>query len=181
MSSAFALLMQTTCYADGFHIASANQHQMINFGNRVATTQEIVDYLAPAQPMRRRGLRVLDTEAPSHRTRTVSMQINFGFNSDELNEKSLEQLKPVGKALVSNQLRSLHFTLEGHTDAKGSNAYNLGLSKRRAVRVKEFFMHRYGVSAERIIALGRGEEQLLHPDRPYSGVNRRVTITADYD
>ncbi|MGI9304694.1 MAG: OmpA family protein [Gammaproteobacteria bacterium] len=164
--------------------AHADSQNTTNLGARIASTEEIVDYLAAApagKPIRTRGgLRLLETSAPEHRSRSISLQVNFAYNSHELTEFAIEQLKPVGSALVSEKLRSLAFDLEGHTDARGSDAYNFALSTRRAAAVKQFFMERFGVSTDRVSAIGRGEHQLLNRSEPFSGVNRRVSVTAYY-
>jgi len=76
----------------------------------------------------------------------------------------------------SERLSTLHFRVEGHTDAKGRADYNLQLSKRRAQAVLEYLSQQQ-VARVRLQAEGLGSTQLLLPERPEAGENRRVRIT----
>ncbi len=58
--------------------------------------------------------------------------------------------------------------LKGYTDAKGDDAYNLGLSKRRADAVKTW-MAANGVPAERLDAAGYGEADPVAPNQRSDG------------
>lgn len=53
--------------------------------------------------------------------------------------------------------------LEAHTDSRGDNAYNKGLSQRRAQTCVDYLISR-GIAPDRLVALGQGEEQLLVSD-----------------
>ncbi len=108
---------------------------------------------------------------------TISMEINFGYNSAQLTDQSIAQLAPLGQALQSQELAGFGFMLEGHTDASGPDSYNMSLSEQRALAVGNFLYQYYGVDPSRLNILGRGETALLDPSNPTSGVNRRVSIT----
>lgn len=108
----------------------------------------------------------------------ISMQIQFDYKSAELTEVAKSRLKPVGEALASNELKNIDFTVEGHTDAIGGDAYNQELSIHRAASVKSFLIGQYRIAADRINAIGKGEHHLLDPHNPDSDVNRRVRIVA---
>ena len=85
-------------------------------------------------------------------------------------------LDELGKALSDPKLAGGTFLIAGHTDAKGSDAYNLALSQRRAASVKAFLIKTYHVDGERLSAIGFGEEQLKNKDDPLADENRRVQI-----
>jgi len=65
--------------------------------------------------------------------------------------------------------------IAGHTDSTGDDAYNQGLSERRAKAVYDYFISN-GVSKERVVAFGYGEKQPKAPnDTPANRqLNRRV-------
>jgi OOP family OmpA-OmpF porin len=65
----------------------------------------------------------------------------------------------------------------GHTDSIGTEAYNLGLSKRRADAVKQYLVSK-GIEANRIYTEGKGESQPVADNRTAEGrqKNRRVEI-----
>ena len=65
----------------------------------------------------------------------------------------------------------------GHTDSVGSDAYNQGLSERRARSVADFLIAQ-GVPAGKLSTEGRGESQPVADNRTSAGrtENRRVSI-----
>lgn len=108
---------------------------------------------------------------------SINMQINFEFNSAEIDGSSSRTMANLAKALGSQQLANRSFTIVGHTDGKGSAAYNKALSDRRAAAVRAYLIDN-GVQASRLRAVGRGESQLLNKADPNASENRRVEIQA---
>ena len=170
--------------------------QSTHIGTQVLEKQEIIEMLQPK--MKTRGIRInqpaqsaatgeqadqgqqvaaADQQAAAAPPPSISMEINFAYDSAELTEQSLQQLAPLGQALQSPELAGLAFMLEGHTDATGPDDYNMQLSQRRAQAVGQFLYEYYGVDPNNLNLIGRGEMALLDPQNPTSGVNRRVTIT----
>ncbi|MEO6228244.1 MAG: OmpA family protein [Thermomonas sp.] len=115
--------------------------------------------------------------APVSKPASINMQINFEYNSAEISGSSARTMTTLAKALASPQLEGRKFTVIGHTDAKGSAAYNKTLSDRRAAAVRSYLMNN-GVTASRLKAMGKGESQLLNSDQPNAAENRRVEIQA---
>ncbi len=103
-------------------------------------------------------------------------QITFEFNSAELTSEARKVLDMVGAALSSEQLKGHSFQVEGHTDAKGSEAYNLTLSKRRAESVKRYLTTIARIGTERLEVVPMGESDLLYPNDPGNPKNRRVVF-----
>ncbi|MCF6288746.1 MAG: OmpA family protein [Proteobacteria bacterium] len=68
-------------------------------------------------------------------------------------------------------------SIEGHTDSSGSNQLNLKLSQKRADAVKNLLVQ-YGIDANRIETIGRGEELPVADNTTSAGKakNRRVEI-----
>jgi outer membrane protein OmpA-like peptidoglycan-associated protein len=108
--------------------------------------------------------------------KSISLQILFGYDSDILTEDSKKQLDPIGKALVSGELKGFNFKIEGHTDIIGSEDYNKDLSRRRAMSVKQYLIDTYGIAPSALEIEGKGEEGLADAANPTSEANRRVRI-----
>lgn len=104
--------------------------------------------------------------------------IEFEFDSDQIKPEAWPVLMRVSKAMQSAELEGQKFTIEGHTDAKGKEDYNLDLSKRRAASVKQALVTQLKVPASRLYTIGKGEAQLLNSVQPESGENRRVVFVA---
>ena len=104
----------------------------------------------------------------------LDMLINFDLDSANLTPDAQTKLGEFAKALKDDRLKALTFVVEGHTDASGSDAYNEGLSQRRAQSVTAFLLSS-GIESTRISAVGMGK---THPRNanPYDPVNRRVEM-----
>ena len=92
-------------------------------------------------------------------------------------------LKPAGQAKVDEAVRvmkeheMLRVSVEGHTDAVGTDAYNQKLSVRRAVAVRDYMID-HGIAADRLTAKGFGESRPAATNDTEAGraENRRVEI-----
>jgi peptidoglycan-associated lipoprotein len=85
----------------------------------------------------------------------MSEDVYFDFDRSELTEKARELLAQVGELLLKEQRFTI--TIEGHTDARGTEDYNFTLGAKRAMKVKEFLIA-YGVSADRMESVSYGKE-----------------------
>ena len=76
-----------------------------------------------------------------------------------------------------NQNPDRKVEIEGHTDNVGSDDYNQGLSQSRADSVRSFLMQQ-GISSERIVASGKGEQRPVADNESEGGrqQNRRVEV-----
>jgi hypothetical protein len=74
------------------------------------------------------------------------------------------------------RLAGHRFAVIGHTDATGKTAANLRLSSRRARAVVDYLRTEGSIDGARLIAWGRGEDNLKFPDQPDSLSNRRMLI-----
>lgn len=106
---------------------------------------------------------------------SVSLAIQFEYNSARVSQVSYQTLQQLSRALQSPELLDYHFRIEGHTDAKGQAAYNRKLSQSRADEVRRVLMT-LGVAGERLSSIGLGASQLALPSQPYAAENRRVRI-----
>jgi outer membrane protein OmpA-like peptidoglycan-associated protein len=107
---------------------------------------------------------------------TIDVEVFFAYDSSAILPQAIPKLITLGQALSDPRLKGSTFLIGGHTDAKGSDAYNLRLSGERAAAVKRFLVDNFHVEPESLITLGFGEEQLQDPQDPFGGENRRVQI-----
>lgn len=114
----------------------------------------------------------------------LGADVLFDFDRAELRPEA----DPVLRALleqVKEKLRKPRFRVEGHTDAKGEEAYNQKLSERRAASVRDWLVRKGGVAPAAIATSGRGESQPVAPNTRPDGSddpvgrqrNRRVVVT----
>jgi outer membrane protein OmpA-like peptidoglycan-associated protein len=101
--------------------------------------------------------------------------ITFELGSERLSPQARENLAEFAKALNGDTLADATFNIDGHTDARGTDAFNLDLSNRRAEAVVSF-LEGLGVPRERLQAQGHGESKPRVED-PFAGINRRVEAT----
>lgn len=145
------------------------------------STEEIVQLLRPAANARSlgktRGIAIENGEVSERTSPTVNLYVNFEYKSSELEQDARILLDRLAAALKDNRLIEWEFLIGGHTDAIGSDAYNLALSERRALSVKQYLIKVHGISEQRLIEKGFGEKRLLNSEHPEDGVNRRVQIT----
>ena len=86
-----------------------------------------------------------------------------------------DQLEAIAAAMKAHD--DIDLVLEGHTDSRGSDQYNLSLSQRRADAVKAKLVEDYGIPGARVSAVGYGESSThCHAMNTDSGRarNRRV-------
>jgi outer membrane protein OmpA-like peptidoglycan-associated protein len=107
---------------------------------------------------------------------SIDLEVNFDFNSDHIGPQAAQQVNALGEALSSSDLKGGTFILAGHTDAKGSETYNQGLSERRAETVRRFLSEKYGVEMSNLVTVGYGKTQLKNPAVPFGSENRRVQV-----
>jgi peptidoglycan-associated lipoprotein len=96
--------------------------------------------------------------APDTRRATLEERIHFPLDRADLTPEARMTLAAKVEILQSSP--GLTLRIDGHADERGSDEYNLALSKRRAAEAKRFLMER-GIEAARIETVGYGEEQPL--------------------
>jgi len=106
----------------------------------------------------------------------MDFEVYFPFDSAELTPHARQQLRALGHALASPELRLYRYLIAGHTDAVGQPAYNLSLSERRAAAVRAFLTETFAISPDRLVSVGFGQERLKLPAEPRAAVNRRVEV-----
>ncbi len=107
-------------------------------------------------------------------------KILFAFSSSDLGDPAKTNLNNLVNVL--NKYPNTNIEVQGHTDPRGSDEYNMGLSVRRATAVADYLKGQ-GISATRITTKGYGESAPAYPNDTDEGMaqNRRVEflITAN--
>jgi len=106
---------------------------------------------------------------------TFDSGLLFDFDSDVLRAESKKNLDNLASSL--NSFGDSKLMLIGHTDAQGTDTYNLDLSRRRASAVARYLESR-GVNSARVQIAGRGETEPIaaNDTEPGRQENRRVEV-----
>jgi outer membrane protein OmpA-like peptidoglycan-associated protein len=109
-----------------------------------------------------------------------SSSVLFGFDKSDLSVDAKSNLDKLVKVL--NSYPDTDIEIQGHTDSKGSDAYNQSLSERRAYAVS-YYLNEKGIASKRLLIKGFGESLPKYTNDTEEGraQNRRVefVITAN--
>ena len=110
----------------------------------------------------------------------LSDKVLFDFNKSNLNQTAQNSLDKI--IVVLNKYPETNIEIQGHTDSKGSNAYNQTLSVKRATSVSNYLTAN-NIASSRLSTKGFGEEVPKYTNDTDEGrtQNRRVEflITAN--
>lgn len=106
--------------------------------------------------------------------------VNFAFDKSDLTPTAKANLDKLSEVLKNNP--DTNINIYGHTDSRGTDEYNQGLSERRAASVKSYLISK-GVASSRMFTMGLGEKEPVASNETDAGraQNRRVefAITAN--
>ena len=140
------------------------QNAVEQLGGRI--TREIV-----VEERKQIAKAVVDNKLPA-----IDLSIPFDYDSAAITQRAVPVLAQLGQVLTHQSFSSATFLVGGHTDASGSDEYNIKLSQRRAQAVRDFLMNTFKISGDKLIAVGFGEIQLKVVADPKSAENRRVQL-----
>lgn len=108
---------------------------------------------------------------------SVSATALFDFDKDVLKDQGKAELHNLGEYIKGKGITVVDIDVIGHTDSKGSEEYNAGLSQRRAMAVRDYLVAN-GVTADIIDVSGKGEAEPVASNDTDEGraKNRRVEI-----
>lgn len=112
----------------------------------------------------------------------LAADVLFDFDKYTLKPAAADTLRKVGQ--VARSYPNAPLLIEGHTDGKGTHAYNMKLSENRAESVKTWLVQNASIAGSRITTKGWGETKPIAPNRKPDGSddpegrqkNRRVEI-----
>jgi outer membrane protein OmpA-like peptidoglycan-associated protein len=112
----------------------------------------------------------------------LSADVLFDFDKSDVKPEAAEALRQVAAVLREHPGQPVR--IEGHTDSKGSDAYNQALSEDRALSVRDWLVEEEGLDGTGFETVGYGEAQPAAPNEHPDGSddpegrqkNRRVEI-----
>lgn len=115
-------------------------------------------------------------------TQQIEATMDILFEFDKAAIRASEQSKLNELAQVFSDYPENVVVIEGHTDSKGSDAYNQKLSELRASRVAEYLRAK-DIDISSLTAMGYGESQPVATNETAEGreKNRRVDIKISAD
>lgn len=108
----------------------------------------------------------------------VLPEVYFEFDKSDIKPESYPVLDGAARTIrtVFEGNATVKIEVQGHTDSKGSDAYNLNLSNERAGSVKQYLVLNHNLNPDRLLARGYGESRPVASNDSDEGRarNRRV-------
>lgn len=122
-----------------------------------------------------RGIKVDEKGCPVPIKEKVTIELKVEFEFDRAEVKSIYQDHIEKVAAFLKAYPETEAVIEGHTDSRGTDQYNLRLSSRRAENVMKQLIN-YGIDPSRMRAVGQGESMPVADNATEEGrqQNRRV-------
>ena len=110
-----------------------------------------------------------------------AMPVHFAYDDATVRAEDQAALERFA-SVVQKYYGGAQVTVEGFADPAGATSYNLALSRRRAVSVREFLVGK-GLSDQQLKAVGYGESRQVRPgaarDAQGAELNRRVVFVVE--
>ena len=148
-------------------------NQLDEHGNRLdelsASTRDALDRAIAAGKLAEGKLlyeKVLNTD-----------KLRFASSGAELSDEAKTELDAFAEELVLRN-ENVFIEIQGHTDATGSEAYNLKLGEQRAESVRRYLSNQHELPLHRISVISYGESAPIidNKTRENRAMNRRVTL-----
>lgn len=107
------------------------------------------------------------------------LRIHFETDKADIRPESRPKVDKFADFLIHNKGSLVR--IEGHTDWRGSDNYNMILSKKRAASIQRALIED-GVSPSRLTAVGKGEKEPVATNKTEAGMaqNRRIEVHLTY-
>lgn len=170
---------------DVWVVKDHNDFYRYNYGGDFNTLEEAQEAQKMAQEQGYQFAKVIDLEVA--KTACVCDEpvylssIFFDFDKANLRAKSIAELNALLGILRKNP--EYKAELDGHTDSKGTEPYNVNLSQRRANAAKNYLL-KQGIASSRLLTKHFGEQAPIAKNEWKAGIdspegrqfNRRVTM-----
>lgn len=106
----------------------------------------------------------------------ISDQVHFALDKDIILDDSKPILLDVAELLIQHpEIREVK--IEGHTDVRATDAYNMNLSQRRVNSVMKYLVEERGIDPSRLQATGFGHTTPLYDDTGCQGPDEGLSQT----
>ena len=107
-----------------------------------------------------------------------TLMLEFPLNSAELHADDMAKLDAILPVLLNPKVAFIGGEIDGYTDSTGDEAYNVGLSKRRAEAVANYYRSKGVKLGDRFVTNGYGEAHPVASNDTKEGraKNRRVVL-----
>ena len=170
----FCYDVMTGAYQKKHHYEQLDPNEFAFLYPKVDPTPEVAFHLAPP-PSETEPLAAADVKpVPLPYLQRIYTALPFKFNSAHLSQRNRTALHESFKTWGGDGIKVVSVAITGHTDSKGTQAYNLLLSQWRAQSVAYFMTH-LGVAHKDIREGGVGMLD-PHPDAQSDADNRYVDL-----
>ena len=94
------------------------------------------------------------------RTTEGMLPVYYDFDKSDIRADQQERIQVNADFMTATENKDLNVRIEGNTDSRGTNEYNMALGERRALAAKKALMM-LGIDEERLSTVSYGEERLL--------------------
>jgi peptidoglycan-associated lipoprotein len=99
----------------------------------------------------------------------------FDFDRAELRDRGKDMLDRIALCMTDGSLQDRGITVTGHTDARGTDVYNMDLGLERAISARNY-LGEHGVTMSAVQVQSRGEQDATGTGPDGWQVDRRVEI-----
>ena len=118
----------------------------------------------------------VDVREKAAPTARLTIHVNFDTAKSDIRKADLADLKKADEFV--RKYPTCKIEIDGHTDSRGSEEYNQGLSERRADAVRKYLLDHGAAAADKITTKGFGESSPIGDNATAKGrfENRRADI-----
>jgi outer membrane protein OmpA-like peptidoglycan-associated protein len=164
--------------ADFYILDQAAYPLMLSFKLGQGSQLQVIKITYPAQMKQTAAPDKLEQDL-QEKKKVEIYGIYFNFASDRLKPESTPVLQEIARVMQAH--RDWKLSVSGHTDNIGGDVYNLDLSKRRTVAVKQALVTEYSIAPERLATDGYGASRPVDTNGTLEGRarNRRVELVRE--
>jgi outer membrane protein OmpA-like peptidoglycan-associated protein len=143
----------------------------------IKRTKQPLTVAMVTRALNNRSLKLLDVETKP----SINVTVNFKYNSVDVTDESKKNIDVLARALQDASFAGKTITIVGHSDARGAEEYNQGLSEKRALAIAQQIAEKIPGIGDRLQVSGFGESQPLYEGKSEDVylLNRRIEVQVD--